>query len=116
MFALHHAEAGAEVCARVRDSICAAAAPLHACIARLLLLSDILFNRQALLSSFFVVVLKAQSFPLHHKTYSPLSTAHVPCAHNYRAHIGDAWDVVCDESFVILGLIYYCFCIPFPFL
>jgi hypothetical protein len=45
VFALHHAEAGADVCARLRDSICATATPLHACIARLLLLSDILFNR-----------------------------------------------------------------------
>jgi hypothetical protein len=33
------------VCFRIRDSICAASTPLHACIARLLLLSDILFNR-----------------------------------------------------------------------
>jgi hypothetical protein len=45
VFALHHAEAGSEVCFRIRDSICAASTPLHACIARLLLLSDILFNR-----------------------------------------------------------------------
>jgi hypothetical protein len=29
----------------ISRSICAAATPLHACIARLLLLSDILFNR-----------------------------------------------------------------------
>jgi hypothetical protein len=79
VFALHHAEAGSEVCFRIRDSICAASTPLHACIARLLLLSDILFNRYPIMRVMLRHPLPATSHSWQHR--SRAVRPQLPCAY-----------------------------------